>query len=361
MFHDALVSFAERRVIFMKKAINLISLVILLCSGCQTTPTSNSIINMQTSDSNYENEAEEIEKEDIVIEALMLEEIIDEKIRAGNINITLNGVLSKPNTTEGLYTYSAYKADYTDYFTNMDFLFEEYEDDMLLRYKNTGEKMVYIPETKFSMQILTFYEGLLLSYTESEIPVSEGERKVNMTEEESIAQAENILERIGVSGFVLDGVEYKEEQLSNNPYGEETAYLGDKIGVHYIQQLQGVPVGTYFPLNGNSTSPRANVWFDSKGVKSVSIIEFLYIKKDRINKCIEYEDALDLFKKHIENNSSYDEAIFDKISFEYVIINTENEGYLTIPCWKFYIQLGSNMQDDIVIDARSGEILKQYY
>jgi hypothetical protein len=132
-----------------------------------------------------------------------------------------------------------------------------------------------------------------------------------MTEEESIVQAESILERIGISGFVLDGVEYKEEQLSNNPYGEETAYLGDKIGVHYIQQLQGVPVGTFFPLNGNATSPRANVWFDSKGVKSVSIIEFLYERKDRIDKCIEYEEALYLLKKHIENNSLYDGAILN--------------------------------------------------
>ena len=342
----------------MKKTIILISLVILLCSGCRATPTKNTIINIQSSNSDYEKETEEIEN--IVLEVKMSEETVNEKIVEGNSTVTLNGILSKPDTTEGLYTYITYKADYNEYFTNMDFLFEEYEDEMLLRYKNTGEKMVYIPETKFSMQILTFYEGLLLSYTESEIPVSESDRKVNMTEDESIVQAESILEKIGISGFVLDDVEYYEEQLSDNPYGEETAYLGDKIGVHYIQQLQGVPVGTFFPLNGNATSPRVNVWFDSKGVKSVSIIEFLYERKDKIAMCIGYEDALSSFKEHIENNSLYDGAIFDKISFEYVITKEGNGEYLTIPCWKFYIQLGSNMQDDIVIDARSGEILKQF-
>ena len=56
----------------------------------------------------------------------MMDEEVSEVFELGDVTVILNGTISKPSTTKGLCIHSAEVIDYTEYESNMMFLFGEY-------------------------------------------------------------------------------------------------------------------------------------------------------------------------------------------------------------------------------------------
>ncbi|MGN0374069.1 MAG: hypothetical protein ACI4EN_01100, partial [Butyrivibrio sp.] len=106
-----------------KKLLPLFIAVFLILAGCQKTPTT--MPKENTLSEQIEGGTTEAE-EDMTVVTLTSEEI-DEVLQIGGKTIYFDGTITKPDKTDGLYTYLAIDTDYDEYYNNMDFLFGEYE------------------------------------------------------------------------------------------------------------------------------------------------------------------------------------------------------------------------------------------
>ena len=193
------------------------------------------------------------------------EETINETLELEGVTLTINGIVSKPDTTEGLYTYYSEFRDFEEYLPKMEFLFGEYQDRMYL----DGELYyrVDVPEIEYWAYLFAMPKDGYVSYLRATVPVLEDEVAVNLTNEEAISMANDILDEIGVPEVELHTCDYEEEVLQITPDGELSGALGDRLNVDYFQYLQGVPVmSTLFELD-----VKTRVVFWSRGLFEVTI------------------------------------------------------------------------------------------
>ena len=353
-----------------KRNIVLTLLVLILCclTACHKTPTTTVINNQKETDSDIIiSEQTTLEPEENMIYVTLTEETIKETVVAGNTTVTIDGVIIKPDRLDGLYQYIAYETDYSEYEKNMMFLFGEHEKDA---YRDEITKHIV---TKYGEHL---YESIINSrlydvdkfigtrgairYSVDFGPVSESERKVNMTLEEAATKADEIMSKIGVKDIVYYNSEYHEEILLTEVYGDDICPMGDTIGVHYVQQLQGIPV-----LSSNNErylNPVSFVRFHSKGVNAVSIIEYQYERIRKIDQCISYEQALEGFHKYIAENEAYNSVPFAEVSFEYALWKESINGSSVMvakPCWAFKVHEDVFGYVDIYVDAETGEVVER--
>ena len=189
-------------------------------------------------------------------------------------------------------------------------------------------------------------------------PVSESERKVNMTLEEAATKADEIMSKVGVKDIVYYNSEYHEEILLTEVYGDDICPMGDTIGVHYVQQLQGVPV--LYSNHDRYLNPVSYVRFHSKGIEAVGVVEYQYERIRKIDQCVSYEQALEEFRKYISENEKYTNVPFTEVSFEYALWKESVNGSRVLvakPCWAFKVDEDVFGYVDIYVDAETGEVV----
>ena len=352
----------------MKGKIILALLGIACLTACHKTPTTTVINNQKETDSDIIiSEQNTLEPEENMVYVTLTEETIKGTVAAGNTTATIDGVIIKPDRLDGLYQYIAYETDYSEYEKNMMFLFGEHEKDA---YRDEITKHIV---TKYGEHLygsiinsrlydVNKYIGIRgdICYSVDFGPVSESERKVNMTLEEAATKADEIMSKVGVKDIVYYNSEYHEEILLTEVYGDDICPMGDTIGVHYVQQLQGIPV-----LHSNNVkyrNPVSYVSFHSKGIQSVGVVEYQYERIRRIDQCVSYEQALEGFRKYIAENEEYNSATFTEVLFEYVIWKESVNGsrvLVTKPCWAFKVYKNAYVYADIFVDAETGEVVSR--
>ena len=354
----------------MRKKLMVILLAITaLLSACQKTPTIT--VSNDTTAEILSREPESLIDEDKLTIVTMLDEDVNEIFFLFDVTVTLNGIISKPNIMDGLYTYTAEVADYSMYEQNMAFLFGDYE---YLLDMNSEYKMV-VSEDGYKAYILNtnLYEerGFVgpwgqIGFYKMDRPVTEDMKKVNLTNEEAILQAQDILVQIGLTGYEYDRCEYYEEVLQITPEGTLSAPMGDQLLVYYLQNIQGVPIRS--EIFECRMDPMGRVIFEAEGVYEVIVSEYEYKLYGEIKNCISYDEMMDIFLNYMKRNIKFDGAVFDKVLFEYTIKNEYIDGKnvsLAIPCWHLYCKrvsdcsLGSMTSVDIIIDCVNGTVYEQ--
>ena len=350
----------------MRKIIVKFVLVLCCLTACHKTPTTTIINNQKETDSDITiSEQTTLEPEENMVYITLTEETIKDTIVAGDTTVTIDGVIIKPDRLDGLYQYIAYETDYSEYEKNMMFLFGEHEKDA---YRDERSKRIIAKygENQYARIInsraTNTFSGHMgaIWYSFNFGPVSESERKVNMTLEEATTKADEIMSRIGIQDLMFYKSVYHEEILLTEVYGDDICPMGDTIGVHYVQQLQGVPV-----LHSNHDrylDPVSYVRFHSKGIEAVGVVEYRYERIRRIDQCVSYEQALEGFRKYISKNEKYTNVPFTEVSFEYALWKESVNGSRVLvakPCWAFKVHEDVFGYVDIYVDAETGEVVSR--
>ena len=352
----------------MRKIIVIFMMILCCLTACHKTPTTTVINNQKETDSDIIiSEQTTLEPEENMVYVTLTEETIKETVVAGNTMVTIDGVIIKPDRLDGLYQYVAYETDYSEYEKNMMFLFGEHEKDARKDERSKqiiadmgNNQYAYIVNSR--LYDVNKFNGDMgaIWYSFNFGPVSESERKVNMTLEDATTKANEIMSRVGMQEIMYHKRVYHEEILLNEVYGDDICPMGDTIGVHYVQQLQGIPV-----LSSNNErylNPVSFVRFHSKGVNAVSIIEYQYERIRRIDQCISYEQALEGFCKYIAENEAYNSVPFAEVSFEYALWKKSINGSSVMvakPCWAFKVHEDVFGYVDIYVDAETGEVVER--
>ena len=336
-----------------KETILLIILSALLLIGCNKTPSTTVINNTPTKEDVLGTE-EAIDVESLPV-INMSYEIVNETIMAGDKTITLNGYIGKPDSLEGLCTYNAKLVEHQKYVDNMDFLFGDLLDQVNESESGWKQVNVYDDIHEYSIYSAYLYNRVeddknSALYRASWVPLSGETIPVNMTMEEAIAKADDILEQIGVQGFTLEKVEYLDEVPMEGYWPN-----GDYYAVTYRHFLQGVPVGVS-RKTGNEIG-YAEVRIQERGIESVYIEQLDYFVDRQIDECITYDEALEIFLNYISKSSQYEDFGLESIAFEYVVKTIYSSGeydFTVVPCWRFSID--NHWLNDIVIEAENGSL-----
>ena len=336
-----------------KETILLIILSALLLIGCNKTP-STTVINNTPKETIQQEIDETIDVENLP-QITLHEEAINETLELEGVTLTINGIVSKPDTTEGLYTYYSEFRDAEEYLPKMFFLFGEYQDRKYLETELFYR--VDVPEIEYWANLRAIPLWGCTQYCCVSVPVSEDEIAVNLTNEEAISMANDILDEIGVPEVELHTCTYEEEILQITPDGELSGALGDRLNVDYFQYLQGVPVmSTLFELD-----IKTRVVFWSRGLFEVIISISDYEPYYRIEECITFEEALEIFKNTVAKNEELDGVNIDRVFFEYTVTKEYIDGKfvnVAVPAWHFYKEMpywSRNTKTEVVVNAITGE------
>ena len=352
----------------MRKIIVIYVLILCCLTACHKTPTTTVINNQKETDSDIIiSEQTTLEPEENMVYVTLTEEELKETVVAGNFSVTIDGTIIKPDRLDGLYQYVAYETDYSEYEKNMMFLFGEHEKDA--RKDERSKKIIadmgnnqyaYIVNSRlYDVNKFSGHMGAIW-YSFNFGPVSESERKVNMTLEEATIKADEIMSRIGIWDLMYYKSEYHEEILLSEVYGDDICPMGDTIGVYYVQQLQGIPVLSF--NHEKYLAPVSAVGFHSKGIETVSVVEYQYERIRRIDQCVSYEQALEGFRKYIAENEEYNSVPFTEVSFEYTLWKEIVNGSMVCiskPCWVFKVDEDVLGYVDIYVDAETGEVVER--
>ena len=351
------------------KGKTILALLGIAClTACHKTPTTTVINNQKETDSDITiSEQTTLEPEENMICVTLTEEELKETVVAGNFSVTIDGTIIKPDRLDGLYQYIAYETDYSEYEKNMMFLFGEHEKDARKDERSKqiiadmgNNQYAYIVNSR--LYDVNKFNGDMgaIWYSFNFGPVSESERKVNMTLEEAATKADEIMSKVGVKDIVYYNSEYYEEILLTEVYGDDICPMGDTIGVYYVQQLQGVPV--LYSNNERYINPVSVVGFHSKGIDTVRVVEYRYERIRRIDQCVSYEQALEGFRKYIAENEEYNSVPFTEVSFEYALWKESVNGnrvMVSKPCWAFKVDEDVLGYVDIYVDAETGEVVER--
>ena len=352
----------------MRKIIVIFVLVLCCITACHKTPTTTIINNQKETDSDITiSEQTTLEPEENMVYVTLTEETIKETIVAGSAMVTIDGVIIKPDRLDGLYQYIAYETDYSEYEKNMMFLFGEHEKDARKDERSKqiiadmgNNQYAYIINSRL-YDVNKFIGDMgAVWYMVNFGPVSESERKVNMTLEEAKIKADEIMSKVGIKDIVYYNSEYHEEILLTEVYGDDICPLGDSIGVYYVQQLQGIPV--LYSNHDRYLNPISYVGFHSKGIESVGVVEYQYERIHRIDQCVSYEQALETFRNYISENEKYNSVPFTEVSFEYALWKESVNGSRVLvakPCWAFKVHEDVFGYVDIYVDAETGEVVER--
>ena len=338
----------------------IIGIIVLMPAlmSCQKTP-STTIIDNATIENPTSVEIEMSINVDNINNITIVDEEINEVLELEEVTIILKGTVSKPDLYINLYSYKAELVDYNEYESNMTFLFGEYsaqayrkppgENFLVVRAEDGYEADIWnttlVDEGKFT--------GLWgdIRYFKVPRPVTEDMRKVDMTNEEAMIQADEVMKKTGTKAFEYDECIYREESLQITPEGTLSSPLGDRLIVYYSQKIQDVPVNT--TLIEGRKRPCAYVQFDSEGICGVSLSEYYFEPFSLIEQCITYEDALEIFKEYVNKDISYNSKKYNEVRFQYTITKEYVDGaYITkaIPYWYFNREDNPNSTWDPVGD-----------
>ena len=347
------------------KKIIIFILSTMLLTACQQTPSS-TIINNDELEITTDATMEAIDKNNLPVINISTEEM-DEVIECEDVSITLKGMISKPDSYNDIYLYTANVINYNEYESNMMFLFGEYEDlavrvrDKFIMVDTEDGYHADLTNTSLAAPTEITCPWGDIWFDRNENPVSEDMRKVDMTDEEARNQADEILDRIGTTEFECDRSKYHEETLQITPDGNLSSPLGDNLTVYYVQKIQGIPIRT--TLVESRIRPRAYVTFDSRGVNYVSISEYEYDVYSKLEQCVSYEEALQLFKDYISKNGLNDGNLYTSMEFQYTINKIYVNGNfveLAIPFWVFdkenHPEALWDPRGDIYINCMDGSI-----
>ena len=354
----------------MRKIIPLILTATVLLTACHKTPGTTIINNDSDLYAPLETEsAIDVDKLPVVT---LSEEAVDEVLECGDVTVTLKGTINKPDTLEGLYIYKANIVDYNEYENNMTFLFGEYED-LIHRFEpskhlgyNAEEQWGYrayiVNSSLYDENNFTGIWGSIFFFRAGK-PLEE-KTKVGMTDEEAKIQADEIINKIGLTSFQHYKTIYSEEVLQMTPEGVLGSPFGDKLTVTYAQYLQGIPV---LSTCIQREVPHTEVTFDYAGVAGVSIAEYTYEIYSSINQCISYEEALEKFKDTISQDKDSNGLVFDNVKFEYSLTKEYIDGkfeIIAVPCWHFYyegIPGSAVIGVDVKVNAINGNVTRGGY
>lgn len=349
------------------KKIIIFILSAMLLTACHKTPSTTPIDNTPIIKETIANDSP-IDINDLEIIQLSEEEV-DEVLQCGDVTVTLKGTITKPDTLEGLYIYKADIVDYNEYENNMTFLFGEYED-LIHRFEpskhlgyNSEEQWGYrayiVNSSLYDENNFTGIWGSIFFFRSGK-PLEE-KTKVGMSDEEAKLQADEIINKIGLTSFQHYKTIYSEEVLQMTPEGVLGSPFGDKLTVTYAQYLQGIPV---LSTCIQREVPLVKVTFDYAGVAGVSIAEYTYEIYSSINQCISYEEALEKFKDTISQDKDSNGLVFDNVKFEYSITKEYIDGkfeIIAVPCWHFYyegIPGAAVIGVDVKVNAINGNVTR---
>lgn len=326
--------------------------ITMLLTACQQTP-STTIINNTPIKENVSSAEETIDVESLPI-INMSYEIVNEIFMAGDKSVTLNGYIGKPNSLEGMCTYNANVVEHKKYMENMEFLFgelqEQVEDESgyshVVVYDDFHEYPIYIADLYNEIQ----EDRNCVMYSATWVPLSGETIPVNMTMEEAIKKADEILEQIGVQGFIVEKVEYLDEVPMEGYWPN-----GDYYCVTYRQYLQGVPV--VIRMKTGLWCGCSTIKIQERGIEYVYIEQMDFYVDRQIDECITYEEALEIFLNYVSKSSQYEDFSLDSIAFEYVVKNShssENYDFTVVPCWRFSVDMYGPM--DVIIEAENGNL-----
>lgn len=346
---------SEEKIMKFKKIILAIFTSVLL-TACQQTPgtilINNSDVKTEPSEEGENMTTSDISTNDIPTITITYENV-NEEIELDGKTITFNGFVGKPDSLEGLCVYNSAVVDHKKYMENMYFIAEEYEGDVELVEKDEpGGKMYLmydgIHEKPIHIAYLYLYENLV-DYTGTWIPLSGETIPVNMTMDETIAKADEILARIGVNGFTLYEVKYYDEVPMEGYWPN-----GDYYSVKYRQYLQGVPI-VIEKDDGRLGSVKVEI--QERGIERVTIAQLNHILDRKIDKCISYEEALEIFKNYVCKSNQYENFSLESVTFEYLVkkqYGNKEYTYTAVPCWRF--DVGPDGPEDIIIEAENGRM-----
>ncbi len=331
------------------KIMVFILLVSILFTACQQTP-STTIIN------NEELEVyTDVTESEIDIDMGNLSNItityknVTETIKAGDNQITIDGLVAESDSLEGLCGYYCYFLDNKEYRDDMEFLFGEYIDKVE---ENLGEKYVHIMDEEngckeYTANLCThsISNPNYVFYSSGYTPVSSETIPVNMTLEEAVNYGDSIIEQIGIQGFTLNSVMYFDEEPL-----EGCGASGDYYFLSYKLFLQGIPIG-------GAVNPFISVKIQNHGASYVGLRNMEYEPAFMLSACISYEEAKQKMIEYVEDKPEYNGAVFEEVNLEYVIERKYENGennYLATPYWLF--QVANDGPQHIMIDATTGRI-----
>ena len=343
-----------------KNIIPSVLAVIFIFSACHQTPYTTVVNDTHPGKNTIQTECQV--DLDNPTEITITDYELSEILKLGNINVTLRGVVRKPNSYEGLCVYFADVINYNEYESNMTFLFGEYEAVMYRNGKqltaSSGEKLGYrayiVNSSLHDEKNFTGVWGSI-AYIKVTTPLEDEERRVNMTNDEARIKSDEILNKIGVDNFCFESCRYYEEIVN-----EGFSPMGDELTVKYIQKIQGIPLES--TLIEGRCNPFVSVKFDSKGVRSVGISEYKMELCTAIDECLTYEEAFEKFEKYVSRNSLYDGVLFDEIAFEYTIVKEYIDGKfvtMAIPHWHFYVSSVYYNVNDIFVNCIDGTVVEK--
>lgn len=349
-----------------KKIVVLLCVVGILFFGCHQTPSTIIIDNKPIDIKPMETE-ESVDMNNLPIVNIS-EETMDEVIELENMTVILKGVRSVPDSLEGLYMYEAMVNDHYEFEENMLFLFGEHLD-LVEEIDERGNYRAICLDCDYSGSVVNSIRQVdgspdFIYYSRGLSPVTEDMRKVIMTYEEAIYKSEEIINKIGVKNHTFGRIFYWEERLQITPEGTLASPTGDELLVYYYEKLQGVPV---LSATQRKSDPKVRIDFDSKGIRCVMITDYAYELYVKIKECIAYDEALELFKKHISRNKDFNGVVFDKVKFEYTIIQEYVNGDfidIAVPCWHFYCErdyggsTGFLTSKDIIVNCYDGTVIE---
>ena len=331
----------------MKKILLFMLLISILFTACQQTP-STSIINNEKLEVSTDTTEDEIDMDSLSYITITYK-YITETIKAGDNQITIDGLVAEVDSLEGLCGYYCYFLDNAEYADDMEFLFGEYIDKVK---ENLGEKYVSIMDEERGISGYTAHLATnnlsspnYIMYGSEYAPVSAETIPVEKTLEEVVDIGNDIIEQIGIDGFVLDAVNYMDEEPMEGYWAS-----GDYYALSYKLFLQGIPVG-------GDTYPYIAVSVKNHGVSYVAFRNIEYEPAFMLSNCISYEEAKQKMLEYVDDKPEYNGAVFEEVSLEYVIERKYENGkfnYLAIPYWSFVAN--NDGPPHIMIDATTGRI-----
>lgn len=329
------------------KIVLFMLLISILFTACQQTP-STTIINNEELEVSTDAIEGEIDMDSLSNITITYKDIT-ETIKAGDNQITIDGLVAEVDSLEGLCGYYCYFLDNAEYADDMEFLFGEYIDKVK---ENLGGKYVSIMDEElgyagYTAHLCTNNLGSpnYIMYVSEYAPVSAETIPVEKTLEEVVDIGNDIIEQIGINGFILDSVNYMDEEPMEGYWAS-----GDYYALSYRLFLQGIPVG-------GDAYPYIAVSVKNYGVSYVALRNIEYEPAFMLSNCISYEDAKQKMIGYVEDKPEYNGAVFEEVNLEYVIERKYENGefnYFAIPYWSFVAT--NDGPPHIMIEATTGRI-----
>lgn len=204
-----------------------------------------------------------------------------------------------------------------------------------------------------------------LSADNKPISKSEGYAKgCEISYEEARAVADEFLKAEGSTDYVF----VKGEVCEPITYGGESASMG-YYEFKYIQYADGFPVESVTSNVYAGTASELTVQVDDRGVIFVRMSGLDLSEKEKPERMIMLDDAIDLIEKNLDELWLSEYAPIIEIRLEYLLDKNENGELMLFPCWRFCVDKTQlltlplevqreNDTNDLCMNAVTGEMFR---